>query len=361
MNRFALRVLTILASILILITASGCDKVEDTNEVENVELVVLNAGSLVVPFEEIEKQFEALYPHIDVRMEGHGSIQVMRHIMELHDDVDVGIVADDSLVEMLMYHTNVPDTSTPYADWTVQFATNNLGIAYSPRSAYSDEINADNWFDIISRNDVTLGFSDPRIDACGYRTLMLSQLAEDYYGDSYILEKVISNHITSRITASENEDGVTVISVPEILQPKDKRTFLRGFSVQLIALLQAEQVDYVFLYESVARQQGFEFLSLPDEISLSSEAHADEYSKVCVDMEFQRFSSVDPVYIGKPIIYGLTISEGSENKEEAELFLEFVLSDKGQSILASCYQPPLTPPRVDNKEALPQTLKPLVE
>lgn len=357
MNRFALRVAAFTATLAVLFAASGCDNTENP---ESTELVVLNAGSLVLPFEKLEERFEELYPYIDVKMEGHGSIQVMRHIVEIHDEVDIGVTADDSLVEMLMYNTNIPDTSTPYADWTIQFATNKLGIAYNPRSAYSEEITADNWFDILSKSDVSFGLSDPRIDACGYRTLMLSQLAEDYYGDDYIFEKVISNHITSRITVSD-EDGIALINVPEILQPKDERTFLRGFSVQLIALLQAEQIDYAFLYESVAKQQGFEFLPLPDEISLSSEEYAEEYSKVCVDMDFQRFSSVDPVYIGKPIIYGVTISADSKHKEEAVLFLEFLLGEEGQSILASCYQPPLSPARVDNKEALPEALKPLVE
>lgn len=301
---------------------------------EKVTLKVLMAGSLVVPFDDVEAEFEALYPNIDVQLEGHGSIQVVRHVTEIGDEVDVAVVADWSLIPMLMYETSLPEDEGEgvFADYTAQFATNSLGIAYKPDSAYADEINEDNWYDILSQSDVDLGLSDPRLDASGYRAMMLCLLAENYYGDSTIFEDVISNHLYSKVKVTQDGDA-SLITVPEILETTDDRTYLRGFSVQLIALLEAEQIDYFFLYESVALQQGFEFLPLPEQIDFSSAEYAGDYAKVSVELDFQRFASVEPVFTGQPIIYGLTIPNNSQHKEEAELFINFLLSAKGQEVM----------------------------
>jgi len=248
-----------------------------------VRLHILEAGSLVIPFGEVEKEFERLHPDIDVLLEGHGSIQVIRHITEIHDEVDLAAVADHSLIPMLMYPAQLPDGQGAYADWTVSFAINHLGIAYTPESRYADEINSDNWIEILFRDDVTVGFSDPRFDACGYRALMLIKLAEDYYANPDIFEELVVNNFQSRIKVAE-EDGVSVIRIPELLEPTQQRIILRGFSVQLLALLESHDVDYAFEYDSVAKQHGLEFLELPPQIDLSSSEHAGEYQKVRVSL-----------------------------------------------------------------------------
>ena len=135
-------------------------------------LVVFAAGSLIIPFGDLEKAFESKYPQIDVQAQYHGSIQVMRHSTELHEPIDVVATADASLIPMLMYATINPETGIPYADWYIRFASNRLAIAYQTNSLYSNEITAENWYSIISRPDVKVGLADPRFDAVGYRALM---------------------------------------------------------------------------------------------------------------------------------------------------------------------------------------------
>lgn len=102
------------------------------HEQEKTRLKVIYAGSLIVPFEQIEKQFESQHPGVDVQMEGHGSIQVIRQVTDIHKEVDVLAVADDSLIPDMMYPN--------YADWTVRFATNQMVIAYNNKSKYANEI-----------------------------------------------------------------------------------------------------------------------------------------------------------------------------------------------------------------------------
>lgn len=321
------------------------------------KIKVLNAGSLMVPFNKIEEKFEETHPEVDVQIEGHGSIQVMRHVTEIHDKVDVTAVADYSLIPLLMYETDVPGTDKAYADWYIEFATNNLGLAYTESSEYSDEINADNWYEIILRDGVNFGMSDPRMDACGYRALILTRLAEDYYGDPELFEKMIGDSFKNYKINSVDVAGMKKILVPQILQPKPRKVTLRGSSINLLAPLEAGGVDYGFQYESVARQHDLKFLHLPPEINLGSEKYADTYNEVEVKLDYQRFSSVNPVFTGRRLTYGITIPENAPHPELAREFVKFVVTEPGKEIMENNYHPTLDPLVTDNMEGLPGILR----
>jgi molybdate/tungstate transport system substrate-binding protein len=324
------------------------------------EVVVFEAASLVVPFEKIEKEFEQTHPDIDVKIEGHGSIQVVRSVTEIHDEVDVVAVADLSLIPMLMYQTEMPDGKGPYADWAIGFATNQVGIAYTPASKYAGEINAQNWYKILARPDVNLGLADPRLDAMGYRCLMVLQLAQSYYGDDTIFEKVIGDAFDPPLSVTK-QGAAYLISVPELLEPSAERIHMRGYSLQMLMLLDSHDIDYAFEYESVAEQHGLRFLELPPEINMSSEAQRDLYSTVNVRLDFRRFASVTPEFEGEPVIYGMTIPRNTKHLEDAIEFVKFVIGPEGQHILSEAHQPPLAPARIDNKDKAPSALKPLVQ
>ena len=137
---------------------------------------MLEADSLMVPFVQMQTAFEQANPDINVELQPYGSIQAIRQVTELGQQADIVAVADDSLIPMMMYQTKMPD-GQPYASWDIESNTNQLVLAYSSTSKYADEINSSNWYQIISRQDVTFGFTDPRIDAVGYRTLMTLGLA----------------------------------------------------------------------------------------------------------------------------------------------------------------------------------------
>ncbi|PKL56353.1 MAG: hypothetical protein CVV34_07985, partial [Methanomicrobiales archaeon HGW-Methanomicrobiales-5] len=79
-----------------------------TSRIQKIPLIVFAAGSLIIPFTDIETAFEAKYPGIDLLAEYHGSIQVMRHVTELHEQIDVVATADASLIPMLMYAVKNP-------------------------------------------------------------------------------------------------------------------------------------------------------------------------------------------------------------------------------------------------------------
>ncbi|PKO05083.1 MAG: tungstate ABC transporter substrate-binding protein WtpA [Chloroflexi bacterium HGW-Chloroflexi-3] len=308
-----------------------------TEKVEKIPLVVFAAGSLIIPFAEIETAFEAKYPEIDVLAEYHGSIQVMRHVTELHEPIDIVATADAALVPMLMYATTNPDTGQPYADWFIRFAGNKLALAYTPGSLYAQELTSENWPEILSRTDVRYGLPDPRFDAAGYRAMMAFALHENSIQQYDLFKAMYKGQFSFPVTIFR-EEGHALIRIPEILETKsDAHILIRGASVFLIALMESSDLDYAFEYESVVKQHGLEMLELPSEVNLGTEKMRDFYKNVEVRMDFQRFSTVDPHFIAEPIEYAITIPDSSPNPEAAELFIQFLLGEEGKAIMSKNY------------------------
>jgi len=326
---------------------------------DRTPLVVFAAGSLIIPFGNLEKAFESQYPQIDVQAQYHGSIQVMRHATELHEPIDVVATADASLIPMLMYATNNPDTGLPYADWYIRFASNHLALAYRPESIYASEINADNWYEILSRPDVKVGLADPRFDAVGYRALMVYALARDYYHQPTIFTDMFKGQFSFPLGIF-SEDGLTTITVPEIMETKSgSHIILRGASMELIALLESGDLDYAFEYESVIHQHGLSMLELPDSLNLGEEADQQIYSTVQVNEDFQRFASVKPVFRGERIGYGITIPENAPHPDEAALFVSFLLGPQGRAIMEADYHPLFKPALCNGYASTPASLQSL--
>ncbi|MGD9143079.1 MAG: tungstate ABC transporter substrate-binding protein WtpA [Dehalococcoidia bacterium] len=350
---------TIVLLIALLATCAGITKLTACSGESPTKIRVLCAGSLMVPFQELEREFEAKYPDIDVLIEGHGSIQVIRHVTEIHEEADVMAVADHSLIPMMMYNVKIPDKDDDYADWYIKFATNSLGIAYTPASKYAGEINEQNWYEIMSRPDVRVGFADARLDACGYRTLMLLNLAETYYRNDDITGGVLGEF--NPAIAETTAGMVRTITIPEILNPVSERTILRGSSIRMLALLDSGDIDYTFEYRSVAEQHGLRFIELPPEINLGDAGYSAPYNRVKCLLDFHRFSSVQPEFEGQPIIYGITVPKNAPHPGEAEQFIEFLLSSEGSRILAQNHQPPLEPVEAENIDTVPAPLKQFLE
>jgi molybdate/tungstate transport system substrate-binding protein len=321
--------------------------------VQRVPLVVFAAGSLIIPFDALEAAFEQQYPHIDVRAEYHGSIQVIRHCTELHDEIDVITSADASLIPMLMYAVDDPESGQPYADWYVRFASNRLALAYTPQSQRAGEIDADNWYEILSDRSVRTGLSDPRFDALGYRALMVFALAQEVYDRPTLFADMFAGRFTRPVTLFWDDDLATV-TVPEIVETRPETgLILRGASIQLIALLESGDIDYAFEYETVIRQHGLEMLPLPDALNLGAEAMEERYARAQVDLDFRRFASIKPQFRGERIGYGITIPSNAQHPQEAAQFIAFLLGPEGRAVMEANHHPLLDPPIGDGYAHIP--------
>lgn len=309
--------------ILILLSATaGCLAMENK---EKTPIRVLAAGSLLLPLGGVETSFEAAEPGVDVQVEGHGSIQVIRQVTDLHRTADVVLVADESLIPDMMYRT-MEGGRQNYTDGYIPFATNAMVIAYTNQSRYADEITNDTWREVLARPDVRTGFSNPMLDAAGYRALMVAILAESYYHDTGLFDRLIGSHFDPPLVL-ENDNGSTVVTLPSVLRPSDKKVAVRDGSIYLMSLLSAGGIDYAFEYRSVAEGQNLSYIPLPAEIDLSSPVFRKEYARARVVLGFERFSSLGRVRTGSPIVYAITVPNTAPHKELAKQFMNFTLAE----------------------------------
>ena len=317
-------------AMIVLASFSGCIGKRVTTE-----LIIYNAGSLAVPFEKIEKEFEAEHPNVDIRYHQMGSVKAVRQITEIGKKCDVIAVADYTLIPDMLY--------SDYADWYIKFARNEIVLAYNPeKSRYADQITSENWYDILIREDVIFGFSNPNDDPCGYRAVMVIQLAELYYNVQSIFDDLILRNTS--ITVTEN-NGSYLIKVPGDLKPDTDRVTVRSKSVELIGMLEEGGIDYAFEYRSVAVQHNLKFVELPAQINLSRIEYGVIYRKVMLQTADGR------IKIAKPIVYGITVPKNAPHPELGIEFIKFIIGEKGQRIFEECGQPP-----IDNIE-LPEILR----
>jgi molybdate/tungstate transport system substrate-binding protein len=293
------------------------------------KLTMFHAGSLSVPFEAMEKAFEAKYPKVDLQREAGGSQACARKITDLKKPCDIMASADYKVIDKLL----IPQ----YADWNVRFATNQLVLCYTNKSKFAGEVNAKNWYEILQRKGVIWGHSDPNLDPCGYRALMVLQLAEKYYKSPGLYDKMIAN------------------------RPKEN---IRPKSVELVSLLQTGNMDYAWEYLSVAVQHGLEYVLLPDEINLGNYKFDDFYSQAVVKVTGKKPGTFMDMK-GGSVTYGITMIKDAPNREAAIAFLKYMLDPQGGlKVLKDQGQPPFVPCRVPTdkmKALIPGELQGLVE
>jgi molybdate/tungstate transport system substrate-binding protein len=293
------------------------------------KVTIFHAGSLSVPFEAMEKAFEAQYPQVDLQREAAGSTKCARKIADLKKPCDIMASADYTVIDKLL----IPN----YADWNIRFATNQLVLCYTDMSTYANKITKKNWYEILQKKDVIWGHSDPNLDPCGYRSLMVMQLAEKYYKKPGLYDKLLAN------------------------RPKEN---IRPKSVELISLLQTGNMDYAWEYLSVAVQHGLKYIVLPDEINLGNYQYDDFYSQAVVKVTGKEPGTFMELK-GKSCTYGVTLIKDAPNREAAIAFLQYLLDAQGGlKILKEMGQPPFVPCRVPTKNMkalLPAELQDLVE
>jgi len=316
--------------ILLVLAFSGCvdqSASESTSEDATPKVLkIFHAGSLAVPFLEYETLYEAEYPNVDVQRESAGSVACVRKITDLNKTAEILASAD---------YTLIPDMMMPeYADWYVMVSKNEIVIAYTENSQYYEEINSDNWYEILQRDGVKYGFASANDDPCGYRTQMVVQLAEAAYGDSTIYDKLMLEN--SNFAVDENADGTYLIRSPATIEVNVDKVFLRSKEVDLLGPLEAGTYDYLFIYKSVANQHNLSFVELPAEINLGSYANADDYATTSILLESQ-----NSTILAKPIVYGMTVPLNADDYEEGISFTKLVLEHP--EVFENAGQPAISP------------------
>ena len=312
---------TWLYAILAVVSAAAFCGCRRDDNADSRHLVIFHAGSLSVPLREVSAEFMKANPGITVRAEAAGSRDCARKISDLNKRCDVMASADYTVVENLL----MPD----HADFNIRFATNEMAIAHTEKSKHADTITSKNWTDILLADGVVFGRADPNRDPCGYRSVMTIQLAE---------KKLKRPGLAAELLNKEGQQ----------IRPKE---------TDLLSLLEAGEIDYLFIYRSVARQHKLKTLLLPDEVNLKSQEMADLYKTATVKVTGKKPGEFI-TKTGQPMVYSVTIPKNAPNRKAAEAYVAFLLSDKGEAIMEANGQPSPRPAITDGFDNLPESLKP---
>ncbi len=313
-------------SLLILLLAAGCGAKTTPaggQSSDKVTLHVYAAGTLAVPFKELDKAFQAKYPNVTVEPQFGGSVKMVKQVTELHQPGDVVAVADYSVIPKYMFGK---DGKQKYTDWYVGFATNAITFVYTDKSKGQDKINASNWYQVLSGPGVQIGRSNPDTDPSGYQTLQMLNLAETYYKSPDLASKVLANAPKANIRDTETE---------------------------LLSALQAGQIDYLAIYKSDAKQHGLKYLDLPAQIDLSDAQYSASYQQAKVQTKNGELT-------GKPVVYAITVPDNAPNSAWAKKYAAFLLGPDGQNILQKDGFGQLAKPYANEVSKVPQDLSSLV-
>jgi molybdate/tungstate transport system substrate-binding protein len=316
--------LIVVLALAALFGCSGPVKKYDTsgNNKLSGDLIIFHAGSLSVPMKEIADSFKKENPDVNIMMEAAGSVECARKITDLKKPCDVMASADYAVIDKLL----IPG----FADWNIKFVSNEMAVVYNSTSKRSQEINSNNWYQIMLDKNIQIGRADPNSDPCGYRAVLVTKLAEKYYKQKGLSARLIE----------KDQDN---------MRPKE---------TDLLALLESGDVDYIFLYRSVAEQHNLKYIVLPDEVNLKNPAFAELYKTVSVEINGKK-PGEKITQTGEPMIYGITIPTGAPNKTVALAFVRFLLTkEKGIAILTKLGQPSVVPAATRSFDKIPDELKP---
>lgn len=280
---------------------AACTADENARASSEGPLVVYNAGSLARPIRAALDSFSAR-TGIPYEQENAGSLETARKLTELGKIPDLIALADHEVFPQLL----MPEHTT----WYARFARNRIVLAYSDGSRFAGEITPDNWWQVLLRPGVETGRADPNLDPAGYRALMAMQLAERHYGEPGLARRLLD-------AAPERN-----------VRPKE---------VDLVALVQAGQLDYVWQYESVSRATALHFVPLPHEVDLGSPDDSARYALAVARVIGKGIGDTITLR-GSPIIYGLSIPSHAPHPELARRFAAFLLSD-GLEIMRQAHLP----------------------
>jgi molybdate/tungstate transport system substrate-binding protein len=256
----------------------------------------------------------------DYRGEGHGSIQDANMIIDGQRFPDVFISVGEKPITKLI------DNNPSLAKWYIGFASDELVIAYNPKSQFAADFEkaktgAVPWYQVLAKPGMRFLRSDPLLDPKGCYTVIATKLAGILYHNSSLSSSILKGE--------RNQDQVR----PEEL---------------LLTLLETGEADAIPAYKHEAVERGFPFISLPPQINLGDPTFASYYKQAT-----QLYGALN---FGKPIVFDITIPNTVRNTEGAIQFVKFLFSDQGKKIFENDGFKLLPLTVGGNKTAIPQEI-----
>jgi molybdate/tungstate transport system substrate-binding protein len=244
-------------------------------------------------FTELAKNFKEK-EGINIKMQSTCSGKAAKEVRDYGMFIDLVISADYSVINKQLIDNK-------FADWNLLFAKNEMVVGYTNRSKGAGSINKSNWYKTLMQGNTKLGISAADDEPCGYRAMMVLELAERLYNVAGLKDKVLEN------TLYEKKSDMYVVQ--DLLDGK---------------------VDYIITYKSYAIEKGFKYLALPKEINLFSARYLDDIKDIKVetniDMGMKNISATC-------IYYSLTIPSTVQHRAEAVKLAAYIKSNEAAKIM----------------------------
>lgn len=305
-------------------STTGSGNATATPAVKN-KISVLYAGSLVNLMEKkVGPAFQQAtgYPY---EGEGKGSTALANEIKGHLRTPDIFISADANVDKSLMGASN-----GNYVSWYVPFIRTSLVIGYNPNSRFAADFQAaaqgsKPWYSVLEESGLRLGRTDPALDPKGVRTLLLMELAAQYYHQSGLSQRILGT--------AENANQI----FPE---------------EELVTRLGSGQLDAGIFYLNEVKEQNLPYITLPDQINLGDPSLNSTYAQA---------SYTDPktgkTTKGAATIYTLTIPSTSKNMAGAIAFVNYLFSAQGKAILTQDGLTLVTPKVAGDASAVPSQVQ----
>ena len=189
--------------------------------------------------------------------------------------------------------------------WYMSFAATQMVIGYSPKSAFAARLQAaangaTPWYTVLETPGLRIGRTDPALDPKGVNTLLTLRLAETYYHQPDLSQRILG--------AANN---------PAQIFPEE----------ELVARLTSGQLDAGFFYLNEVKDAGLPYMTLPAQINLGDPAQKATYAQA------HYTDAKGNTQTGKPILYSVTIPATVKNAAGAAAFVQYLLGSGGQGLL----------------------------
>jgi molybdate/tungstate transport system substrate-binding protein len=192
------------------------------------------------------------------------------------------------------------------ADKAIPIARTEMVIAYSPKSHYApllakaSEPGAEPWWRILDTPGFRFGRTDPNTDPQGLNIIFTLQLAAGYYHQPDLAEKILGPQINPQ----------------QIFQEP-----------QMMARLQAGQLDASSAYKTQPGALGLPFIALPKEINLGNASRENEYKQATVNLNGK---TLHP----SPLVFYAAVLKDAPQPQLANRFLAWLQGSEAHGIFS---------------------------
>jgi len=193
-------------------------------------------------------------------------------------------------------------------------ARTEMVIAYSPKSKYAQQFadaaaakaGASPWWQILQNSDIRFGRTDPAVDPQGRNIIFTLQLAETYYKQPGLAQKI----------AGDTFNPAQIFSEPTVE-----------------ARLQSGELDAASAYKIQPGPFNLPYITLPKEINLGSQTMQNAYALTSLALSGKTFHPQPLVY------YALTLL-ASTHQDKSAAFVAWLTGDAQSIFRQYFYDPP---------------------